>query len=436
MALDAPARAPREFDLVVYGATGFTGRLAARYLARAAPRGVKIALAGRNEGKLLDARGDATRFDVVLASDEASLAALARRASTVLSFAGPYDAADGIPLALARACASAGADYLDITGEPQFVAAVIDACHDLARTNACALVSCCGYDSVPWDLGAAKAVEKARASAGGATSVVATGHAGSSRGGVSGGTIASAANIVAKKKTEVERGMGDPHYLAKRAGGWREKPDAAATKRWSSPQGTYRFDETTGFWTMPSIMAGINTKVVARSYALAPEAYGEKFTYDESDLCASKTSAIAGTVGLGLFGLAFVTTPLRWLMRKTILPRQGEGPSEELRENGYSHVYVVAKAEDAQGNPLEPWVAEFEFKNADPGYKGTAALACEAALCLAIPSERAKLPWVKTGGGGCLTPSVALGDVLVERLQKAENFSFTVKKLKDTVFLV
>jgi len=187
---------------------------------------------------------------------------------------------------------------------------------------------------------------------------------------------------------------------------------------------------------MPSIMAGINTKVVARSYALAPEVYGENFTYDESDFCASKTGAVVGTVGIGVFGVAFMTPPLRWLMRKTILPRQGDGPSEELRENGYSHVYVVAEGEDEQGNALEPWVAEFEFKNADPGYKGTAALACEAALCLAIPSERAKLPWVKSGGGGCLTPSVALGDVLVERLQKAENFSFTVKKLKDTVFLV
>lgn len=436
MSVDARARAVREFDLVVYGASGFTGRLAVRYLARVAPAGVKIALAGRDETKLKSTLGTCGRFEIIVASDATSLVSLARRASTVLSFAGPFDASDGTPLALALACARSGTDYCDITGEPQFVARTIDACHDVARANNCALVSCCGYDSVPWDLGAAKAAAAARGSARGATCASATGHAGKSRGGVSGGTIASAANIVAKKKTEVERGMGDPHYLAKRAGGWPEKPDATAAKRWPSPQSTYRFDETTGFWTMPSIMAGINSKVVARSYALAPEAYGEKFTYDESDFCTSKSAAIAGTVGLAAFGIAFVTSPLRWLMRKTILPRQGDGPSEELRENGYSHVYVVAKAEDAQGNALEPWVAEFEFKNADPGYKGTAALACEAALCLAIPSERAKLPWVKTGGGGCLTPSVALGDVLVERLQKAENFSFTVKKLKDTVFLV
>ena len=94
---------------------------------------------------------------------------------------------------------------------------------------------------------------------------------------------------------------------------------------------------------MPSIMAGINAKVVGRSYALNPDKYGPNFEYDEADLCSSKTNAVCGTLALGAFGAAFLTSPLRWLMRKTILPKQGDGPSEDTRENGYSHVYVVAK---------------------------------------------------------------------------------------------
>lgn len=433
----APPRAAREFDLVVYGATGFTGALAIDYLARTHPR-VKIAVAGRDDAKLR-ARADATArargvtFPTLVARDDASREAMVRRARTVLTFAGPYDGDDA--RALARSCAENGTDYCDISGEPAFVRDVVEACHERAKATGCALVSCVGYDSAPWDLGAALACE-ATMKRGGATEIdVARGHAGRSRGGVSGGTIASAANAVAKPKSE-RRGMGDPHYFARGPGGWADRPGSKARTRWPSPQGTWAFDEDTKCWTMPSIMAGINSKVVARSYAMNPERYGMNFRYDESDLCASKTNAILGTLTLGAFGAAFVVPPLRWLMRKTILPKQGEGPSEDTRENGFSHVYVVANGRDANGEAVDSYCCEFEFMKADPGYKGTAALACEAALCLAIPEERARLDFAKEGKGGCFTPSACMGHVLLERLNNAENFSVKVQKLKDTVFLV
>ena len=429
-------REGRTYDVVIYGASGFTGALAVRYARAGRERGgaTRVALAGRNSARVraVAAREGGGMFDVVDASTAAAREAMCASASCVLSFAGPFDADDETPLRLAEACARNGTDYCDITGEARFARRVAEACHETCVANGCVSVSCCGYDSVPWDLGASQAAAAVRASVRGATCTLASGHAGRARGGVSGGTIASAANLLSKPKKET-RGMGNPHYLANAPGGWPARPDVEALKRWPSPQSTYKYDEDTKSWTMPSIMAGINTKVVARSYSLDPERYGEKFVYDESDLCKSKRHAILGTAGLGLFGVAFVTAPLRWLMRKTILPKQGDGPSEELRENGYSHVYVVAKGE-ANGKPVEPWCAEFEFKNADPGYKGTAALAYEVALCFAIPSERARLNWPE--GGGCLTPSVACGDVLVERLQKSENFNFRVKPLKDTIFLV
>ena len=431
------ARATREFDLIVYGANGFTGALAVDYLARTYPH-LSIAIAGRDAAKIR-ARADATResrgvtFPTVVARDAKSREAMVRRARTVLTFAGPYDG--DAARALAASCADAGTDYCDITGEPQFVRDVVETCHERAKATGCALVSCVGYDSVPWDLGTALASEATTKRGGAAEIDVARGHAGRSRGGVSGGTIASAANVVAKPKSET-RGMGDPHFFAKCAGGWADKPDVEAAKRWPSPQGTWAFDEDTKRWTMPSIMAGINAKVVARSYALNPERYGKNFRYDESDLCASKKNAILGTLTLGAFGAAFVVPPLRWLMRKTILPKQGEGPSEDTRENGFSHVYVVANGRDAKGEAVDSYCCEFEFIKADPGYKGTAALACEAALCLAIPEERARLDFAKEGSGGCFTPSACMGHVLMERLNNAENFSVKVQKLKDTVFLV
>ena len=435
LASPPPPRSSREFDLIVYGANGFTGALAADYLAKTYARDVRVALAGRDIKKLARTRDmivtdrsvPSSTLPVIVANDTRTMRDMCARASCVLTFAGPYDDdGDTGGVALAKTCARLGTDYCDISGEPRFVRRVIEACDEEARGTRTAAVSCCGYDSVPWDVGCRAAADACAANGGACAS--AFGHAERARGGVSGETIASAAKAVSRPKSET-RGIGDPLYLARGA--------LEDERRWKSPQGWWRYDEDTKRWTMPSIMAGINAKVVGRSYALNPEKYGPNFEYDEADLCSSKTNAVFGTLALGAFGAAFLTSPLRWLMRKTILPKQGDGPSADRRENGYSHVYVVAKGEPrTDGGAADAYCAEFEFKNADPGYKGTAALACEVALCLAIPSERERLPWVQNGGGGCMTPSACMQDVLRERLDKSENFSLVVKKLEDTVFLV
>mmetsp|Transcript_6609 Transcript_6609/g.16894 ORF Transcript_6609/g.16894 Transcript_6609/m.16894 type:complete len:227 (+) Transcript_6609:714-1394(+) len=223
--------------------------------------------------------------------------------------------------------------------------------------------------------------------------------------------------------------MGSPHFLAP-AG--TAPTDPALLAKWKTQSG-FKFDPDTKRWTMPSIMAGVNTKVVGRSATLAPEQYGSSFAYDESDLCSGPGAAAAGTAAVGFFGAMLMFPPTRWLLQKGVLPKPGQGPSEKLRETGYAHVYVVgtgkAKADGAAGDKV---VSHMEFVNADPGYKGTAAMAVEAALCLALPASRAQTPG-KAAGGGCLTPATALGQVLVDRINCTENLKFEVGPLADTV---
>ena len=199
----------------------------------------------------------------------------------------------------------------------------------------------------------------------------------------------------------------------------------AARSRWRT-QSSWRFDEDVGRWTMPSVMAGINTKVVARSWAIdASGVYGKSFVYDESDICSGRFAAAFGTAALTAFGAALMFPPTRWLLKNHVLPKPGQGPSEALREGGFANIYVVGTG----AKNGDKAVAHVEFKGADPGYKGTAALAVEAALCMALPTERAKLP----EGGGCLTPATALGQTLVDRMNASENFAVGVVPLADAV---
>ena len=191
---------------------------------------------------------------------------------------------------------------------------------------------------------------------------------------------------------------------------------------------------------MPSVMAGINTKVVARSAELEPDTFDARlFAYNESDACSSRLGAFVGTAVLGLFGALLVFPPTRWLLARFALPKPGEGPSEATRENGFANVYVVGTgvSSDRVETPASKHkaVAHFTFKNADPGYKGTAALAVEAALCLALPAERAKTPGSKRGGG-VLTPAAALGSTLVDRINATDVLGLDVKPLAETAFVV
>jgi short subunit dehydrogenase-like uncharacterized protein len=307
----------------------------------------------------------------------------------------------------------------------------VEQLHEKAKREKTCVVNCVGYDSIPWDLGAWAVAESFKAD--GFECVRAEAHAGKSKGGVSGGTIASAAGVIAENSMADLKKMGDPFYCVPELCRDGERPLKREIKENWRLQGDARLDEATGKYTMPSIMAGINSKVVARSYSLLRDkdkenaCFAEDFSYGESDFCKDESKANWGARGIKTFGVLFAIPPTRWLLRKTVLPAPGQGPNEDILENGYSNVYVVGHGRDKNdaSSKVEPRVAHFEFKNADPGYKGTAALAVEAALCLSLSD---KAPGLKMGG--CLTPSVALGETLIERLRDAPNFSFSVSALK------
>ena len=269
----------RELDVVVFGATGFAGRLVARYLAGHAPGGVRVGLAGRSERRLADARAGAGALAACglagcwspIRPIPVSLATLARTARVVVCTVGPYRARG---LALVQACAEAGTDYADLTGEVLFIRDSIDRCHDVAAAAGARIVHCCGFDSVPSDLGVLGLHEAARADGAGDledTTLVVT----ALRGGVSGGTLASMMGQQAEVRAsaQLRQIVADPYALS-------PGPDRRAWPGRRARSGLRpRYDGDLRMWTGPFAMAGINTRVVRRSNALQGWAYGRRFRY-------------------------------------------------------------------------------------------------------------------------------------------------------------
>ena len=283
-------------------------------------------------------------------------------------------------------------------------------------------MSCVGYDSVPWDIGAFAVAKHFRDN--GDECVGAVGHAGAARGGVSGGTIASAINLMETTPWDVLKRMGSPFFLSPR-----ETPSKAssdARSRWRT-QSSWRFDEDVGRWTMPSVMAGINTKVVARSWAIdASGVYGESFVYDESDICSGRFAAAFGTAALTAFGAALMFPPTRWLLKNHVLPKPGQGPSEALREGGFANIYVVGvgRQKRRQGRGARRVQGRGPGVQGNRGARGGGGAVHGAALGAGQAA----------GGGGCLTPATALGTTLVDRMNASENFAVDVAPLATPRF--
>ena len=403
----------RELDVVVFGATGFAGRLVAEYLAGHAPGGVRIGLAGRSERRLADVRAGlgaaASDWPLLVAdsADPVSLAALAQAARVVVSTVGPYRAQG---LALVEACAAAGTDYADLTGEVLFVRDSIDRCNEAAARAGARIVHCCGFDSVPSDLGVLLLHHAARADDAGdlqdTTLVVAA-----LRGGVSGGTLASMMGQQDEVRASVERRrvVADPYALS---------PDRAAEPDPGddSDSGWARYDRGLRMWTGPFVMAGINTRVVRRSNALKGWAYGRRFRYREVTGFGASPAApvLAGAVSTALkvaeAGLAF--GPSRALLGR-LLPAPGQGPSEKTRRTGYFRLLLHTRT-SAGARYLGTVEA-----HGDPGYAATSVMLGETALCLAL--DRDQLP----DRAGVLTPATAMGAALAARLRSAGHILAT-----------
>jgi short subunit dehydrogenase-like uncharacterized protein len=397
----------RELDVVVFGATGFVGRLVAGYLAGHSPGGVRIGLAGRSERRLADVRAGlgvaASAWPLLVAdsTDPASVTALARAARVVVSTVGPYRAHG---LALVQACAAAGTDYADLTGEVLFIRDSIDRCHDVAAGTGTRVVHCCGFDSVPSDLGVLLLHHAARADDTGdlqdTTLIVKA-----LRGGISGGTLASLMGQQDEVRASAERRrlVGDPYALS---------PDRAAEPDLGDEQDLdwIRYDGQLRTWVGPFAMAGINTRVVRRSNALQGWAYGRRFRYREvtgfgagpaATLLTAAASAALKAAGAGLsFG------PSRALLGQ-LLPAPGQGPGEKTRRAGYFRIQIHARTTAGA-----PYLGTIEAQG-DPGYAATSVMLGETALCLALDNDQ--LP----DRAGVLTPATAMGAALAARLRAA-----------------
>ena len=420
---------PREFDIVLFGATGFVGRMTAQHLAAEADPRLRIALAGRSLPRLREVAAElGTAAEhwpllVVDAGDERGVAELAARASVVVTTVGPY-AKYGV--ALVRACAEAGTHYCDLTGEVLFVHRSIAANHDTAKRTGARIVHACGFDSIPSDLGVMLTAEAARADGAelGRTRLAVR----SLKGGFSGGTIDSARTQVVELRSDkaARRVMGDPWALAdgprpqRPAGATASRPRRGGlgglvdTVAKASP---VRRDADNGHFTGPFVMAAFNTRIVARSASLL--GYGDGFHYVEyTDFGGGATGALSAgamSVGLGagLAGLSF--GPTRVVLDR-LLPKPGEGPSEQAQAGGRFRMEVTGEA--TNGARYRTTVAA----PYDPGYLGTAYKLGQAALALVEDGDR--LP----DAAGVLTPATAIGAPLVERL-RAHRFTFETERL-------
>jgi len=397
----------RDHDLVVFGATGFVGRLTAAYLAQHAPPSLRIALGGRSRGRLEEARTQlgpaAAGWPLIEADslDTGAMDALAASTRVIATTVGPYHRY-GLPLV--RACAAAGTHYADLTGEVLFMRASIDVAHGPAQTSGARIVHTCGFDSVPSDLGVLLLAEHAKTHGLGdleETTLVVKGL----RGGMSGGTIDSLRGQLDEARSDrASRAiMLDPHGLSPDRGA---EPDLGPER---DPMGVVHEPELGGFLA-PFVMGTVNTRVVRRSNALQAHAYGRRFRYRELMLGgglpfgAAKAAAITGGLAALMAGLS--VAPTRKLLDR-VLPAPGQGPGEASREQGFFRIDIHTRT--SSGARL---VCEISAPG-DPGYKATAVMLGESALSLAVDADR--LP----AAAGVLTPATALGEVLVERLRAA-----------------
>ena len=381
-------RADRDLDVVLFGATGFTGRLTAEYLARHAPDGLRWALAGRNPEKLAGVREHLTGIDEALAdlplltadvTDAASLAAVAGQARVVITTVGPY-LSYGEPLV--AACAAAGTDYVDLTGEPEFVDRMYVAHHATAVASGARIVHACGFDSIPHDLGAYYAVQQLPDD----VPITLRGVV-RSRGTFSGGTFHSAMTQMSRS-----RQMKQASSARRKAEG---RPEGRSSRAVS---GKPHRDSVLGRWLLP--LPTIDPLVVARSGA-ALTSYGPDFRYSHYAGTKTLRYAVGGAVGVGALGLAAQVRPVRNSMLRHI--KQGDGPDAARRAKSWFSVDFVG---EGGGRTVHTRVS-----GGDPGYDETAKMLAESALSLAFDDNP------RTAGQ--VTTAQAMGDHLIERLQAA-----------------
>ncbi|MAW99783.1 MAG: saccharopine dehydrogenase [Sphingomonas sp.] len=387
--------ADREFDIIVYGATGYTGKLVAEYLSRHYADGsVRWALAGRSLSKLESVRAEIgapadTALITANADDPASLTAMVKRAEVVLSTVGPYQLHGSD---LVAACVATGTGYVDLCGEPNWMRAMIDRHEAAAKASGARIVFSCGFDSIPFDLGV-WVVQRAARERTGAPAPQVRGRVKAMKGTFSGGTAASmkATMAAGAKDPAIFRLMTDPFALT------------PGHKGADQPKGLVPYhDDSVGAWVAPFVMAIINTKNVHRTNFLSGMPYGADFRYDEMMMVP----------GLGEVGKAAAEAFAKMNpMGGEDGPKQGEGPSREEREAGYYELLFVALCE--HGETITATVKG----DRDPGYGSTSKMITEAAICLAREAPKT---------GGIWTAGALMPEALKHRLEANAGLSFSV----------
>lgn len=378
----------KDFDIVVYGASGFTGRLVAEYLGKIGHK--RFAMAGRNEAKLAEVR-DELGLDVPLivadGDDEAALKKMCESTSVVTTLVGPYQLYGE---KLLKACIETGVDYTDLCGEPAWMAAKAREAHEAAKATGARIVFSCGFDSIPSDCGVLHVQNKAKEATGSAASRVKL-LVRAMKGTFSGGTAASF-------KATMKAAFSDPQVLADLKNPF-SLCDGFKGPRQPGLQ-EVRYDEAEATWLAPFIMSSINTKNVHRTNFLTGHSYGEDLVYDEmvptgdGEDGKRRAEALAADKS----------------MASDDGPKPGEGPSKDERENGLYHLQLVATNE--AGDRFETMVRG----DKDPGYGSTSKMISEASRCLV--EDRPE------GEGGVMTPVAAMGEDLVKRLHANAGVTF------------
>ena len=410
-----------EFDIVVWGATGFTGRLAAEKLAaRAETEGdLRWAIGGRNQAKLEAVRAGlgsaAENIPIVIGDshDVASLDALVARTNVVCSTVGPY-AMYGSELL--GACARSGTHYCDISAEPHWIRTMMDEYGDQAAATGARIVHSCGMDSIPSDLGVQFLQRRVTEIQGEPCSNVRM-RVTEMKGGFSGGTAASLLHgtEAGREDPSIGRAMREPYYLAPE--GHREGPDLPDDMRSTEVE----YDEDLRAWTKPFFMGPMNSQIVRRTNALLDYPYGEDVRYREATLVAdgragwfkAKSEAIGYVGFLSAVGFG----PTRSLLERYVLPESGEGPSREVRESGNWEIVLIGEMDD--GSTIRVRVGG----EGDPATDSTSRMLVESALCLVQDADEIPV------GGGSWTPASAMGDLLLTRLTAHAGMNFTLEPM-------
>ena len=400
----------REFDIIIWGASGFTGRLVVEYLFKqyGTSGNLKWAMAGRNQEKLENVRASIADTSVPIvvsdSSDEASIKQMVLRTKVICTTVGPY-AVYGSKLV--AACVENKAHYCDLAGEVQWMRQMIDKHQEAAQANGVKIVHSCGFDSIPSDMGVYFIQREAKAQKGQRAKKISM-RVAAMKGGLSGGTYASLSKVMeqAQQDKSIYKVLTNPYGLNptdQQEG--EDRPDLMSVV----------FDKTSQSYVGPFIMAGINTKVVRRSNALSNYSYGKDFRYDEATLSGKgfkgKMRGILAAIPL-MFMTAKPKSVLKSIANK-LLPKPGEGPNKEQRENGFYNLRFYVTLED--GSSAMGKVTG----DKDPGYGSTSKMLGETAVCLAVD----ELPKIS----GVLTPSVSMGDALLKRLEQSAGLTFSLK---------